>query len=79
MIGRTSGNGAGIFPWGSAPTPDFLRNLMQAVAGHMAQGGIATVPITTRTTATTAAGVQQTVAATVDSTSTNASQSTQAR
>lgn len=52
---------------------------MQAVAGHMAQGGIATVPITTRTTATTSAGVQQTVAATVDSTSTNAAQSTQAR
>nr|XP_050860700.1 large proline-rich protein BAG6 isoform X2 [Vespula vulgaris] len=77
--GITSGNGAGIFPWGSAPTPDFLRNLMQAVAGHMAQGGIATVPITTRTTATTSAGVQQTVAATVDSTSTNAAQSTQAR
>ncbi|XP_014602173.1 PREDICTED: large proline-rich protein BAG6 isoform X1 [Polistes canadensis] len=77
--GRSSGNTAGIFPWGSAPTPDFLRNLMQAVAGHMAQGGIATVPLTTRTTATTAGGTQQTVAATMDSTSTNAAQSTQAR
>lgn len=76
--GRTGGNAPPMFPWGSAPTPDFLRNLMQAVAGYMVQGGVATAPITTRTTVTTA-GPQQTTSATMDSTSANPVQSTQAR
>ncbi|KAK2583506.1 hypothetical protein KPH14_009466 [Odynerus spinipes] len=79
-VGIAGGNGAGVFPWGSVPTPDFLRNLMQAVAGHIAvQGGPTIPPSTTRTTATTAGAQQQTTAATMDSTSANAAQSTQAR
>ncbi|XP_017893055.1 large proline-rich protein BAG6 isoform X2 [Ceratina calcarata] len=52
----------GTFSWGS---PNFLRDLMQTVAGHMIQGGTATV-------------IQQTVAP-VDTGNTNAGQSTQAR
>ncbi|XP_066907198.1 large proline-rich protein BAG6 isoform X4 [Halyomorpha halys] len=29
---------AGPFPWGSPPPPEFLQNLMQALAGHMMGG-----------------------------------------
>ncbi|CAL7944886.1 unnamed protein product [Xylocopa violacea] len=73
--GRVGGT-AGAFSWGSAPTPDFLRNLMQAFAGHMVQGGgISTTTITTRNPPTVG---QQTVAS-IDSGNTNAGQSTQAR
>lgn len=30
---------AGPFPWGAPPPPEFLQNLMQALAGHMMGGG----------------------------------------
>ncbi|XP_043258007.1 large proline-rich protein BAG6 isoform X1 [Colletes gigas] len=73
--GRVGGN-IGSFPWGSAPPPDFIRNLMQAVAGYMVQGGITSTTIRTENPPT--AGGQQTVGATFDG-NTNAGQSTQAR
>ena len=31
---------AGTFPWASVSPPDFLQNLMQAVAGHVVQSGV---------------------------------------
>ncbi|XP_033315242.1 large proline-rich protein BAG6 isoform X1 [Bombus bifarius] len=61
--------------WGSAPPPDFIRNLMQAVAGHMVQGGPANTRIITRNPLT----ASQLTAASLDSGNTNAGQSTQAR
>ncbi|XP_048262661.1 large proline-rich protein BAG6 isoform X4 [Bombus terrestris] len=61
--------------WSTAPPPDFLRNLMQAVAGHMVQSGPATTRIITRNPLT----VSQITAASLDSGNTNAGQSTQAR
>ncbi|XP_006565471.2 large proline-rich protein BAG6 isoform X6 [Apis mellifera] len=70
--GRASG---GPFSWGSAPPPDFIRNLMQAVAGHMVQGGPANTRIITRNPLT----VSQLTVASLDSGNTNAGQSTQAR
>lgn len=72
LIGRASG---GPFAWGSAPPPDFIRNLMQAVAGHMVQGGPANTRIITRNPLT----VSQLTVASLDSGNTNAGQSTQAR
>lgn len=61
--------------WGSAPPPDFIRNLMQAVAGHMVQGGPANTRIITRNPL----AASQLTAASLDSGNTNAGQSTQAR
>ncbi|XP_033351207.1 large proline-rich protein BAG6 isoform X8 [Bombus vosnesenskii] len=61
--------------WGSAPPPDFIRNLMQAVAGHMVQGGPANTRLITRNPLT----ASQLTAASLDSGNTNAGQSTQAR
>ncbi|XP_015436715.1 PREDICTED: large proline-rich protein BAG6 [Dufourea novaeangliae] len=72
--GGRIGGVAGAFPWGSAPPSDFIRNIMQAVAGHMVQGGITTTTITSQNPP--AAG-QQTVSS-LDG-NTNAGQSTQAR
>lgn len=72
LIGRASG---GPFSWGSAPPPDFIRNLMQAVAGHMVQSGPANTRIITRNPLT----VSQLTVASLDSGNTNAGQSTQAR
>ncbi|XP_033331070.2 uncharacterized protein LOC117223061 isoform X2 [Megalopta genalis] len=70
--GRLSGP-AGAFSWSSTP-PDFIRNVIQAVAGHVMQGGIGTSTITTQSLPT---GGQQTVSS-LDG-NTNAGQSTQAR
>ncbi|KOC69545.1 Large proline-rich protein BAG6 [Habropoda laboriosa] len=75
QTGRVGGS-SGPFSWGSAPAPDFIRNLMQAVAGYMVQGGITTTTITTRNPPTMG---QQTVASIDSSGNTNAGQSTQAR
>ncbi|KAK9300653.1 hypothetical protein QLX08_006697 [Tetragonisca angustula] len=72
--GRIDGT-TGAFSWGSAPPPDFIRNLMHAVAGHMVQGGPANTRIITRNPLT----VSQLTVASVDSGNTNAGQSTQAR
>lgn len=69
------GGTAGPFSWNSAAPPDFIRNLMQVVAGHVVQGGITTSTMTTRNPST---GGQQTVAP-IDSGNANAGQSTQAR
>ena len=66
---------AGGFSWGSAPAPDFIRNLMQAVAGHMVQSGMTNTTITSRNPVT----VGQQNVTTMDSGNTNAGQSTQAR
>ncbi|XP_053976344.1 large proline-rich protein BAG6 [Hylaeus volcanicus] len=71
--GRVGGT-IGSFTWGSAPPPDFIRNLMQA-AGYMVQGGITSTTITTQNPPT---GGQQTVTSSLDG-NTNAGQSTQAR
>jgi len=76
LIGRTN-----VFPFGTAPPPYFMRNFMQAVAGHMVHGGITTTTISTRNPPanTAGAGPQQGVPASMDSGTTNAGQSTQAR
>jgi len=69
-----------VFPFGTAPPPYFMRNFMQAVAGHMVHGGITTTTISTRNPpANTAGAPQQGIPATMDSGTTNAGQSTQAR
>ncbi|XP_076663872.1 large proline-rich protein BAG6 isoform X3 [Andrena cerasifolii] len=73
--GGRAGGAAGAFPWGSNPPADFIRNLMQAVAGHMVQGGISTTTISTQNPPT--AGGQQTVASHDGNAA--AGQSTQAR
>jgi len=52
---------------------------MQAVAGHMVHGGITTTTISTRNQPVTTAGTQQGISSSMDSGSTNAGQSTQAR
>lgn len=72
--GRAGGSSS-PFAWGSAPPPDFIRNLMQAVAGHMVQGGPTNTRIITRNPLT----VSQITVASLDSGTTNAGQSTQAR
>ncbi|KAK0181321.1 hypothetical protein PV327_003614 [Microctonus hyperodae] len=36
-----TGIGGGSFPWGGAPSPDIIRNLIQAVTGYMTQAGVA--------------------------------------
>ncbi|XP_017752473.1 PREDICTED: large proline-rich protein BAG6-like isoform X2 [Eufriesea mexicana] len=72
--GRAGGSSS-PFSWGSAPPPDFIRNLMQAVAGHMVQGGPTNTRIITRNPLT----VSQLTVASLDSGTTNAGQSTQAR
>ncbi|XP_076387799.1 uncharacterized protein LOC100875279 isoform X2 [Megachile rotundata] len=72
--GRVRGT-AGAFTWGSSPAPDFIRNLMQAVAGRMVQSGMTNTTITTRNPVTVG---QQNVTS-MDSGNTNAGQSTQAR
>ncbi|XP_011328969.1 large proline-rich protein bag6 isoform X2 [Ooceraea biroi] len=70
-----------VFPFGTAPPPYFMRNFMQAVAGaHMMHGGIATTNISTRSTPVTTVAAQQGIpASAMDSGTTNAGQSTQAR
>lgn len=75
FTGRTTG----VFPFGAAPPPYFMRNFMQAVAGHMVHGGITTTTISTRNPPATAVGAQQSAPTSMDSGSTNAGQSTQAR
>lgn len=73
--GRTN-----IFPFGASPTPYFMRNFMQAVAGHMVHGGITTTTISSRNSPVVATmGGQQGGSTSVDGGSTNAGQSTQAR
>lgn len=52
---------------------------MQAVAGHMVHGGITTTTISTRNPPVTTVGTQQSNSSSMDSGSTNAGQSTQAR
>lgn len=52
---------------------------MQAVAGHMVHGGITTTTISTRNPPVTTVGGQQGISSSMDSGSTNAGQSTQAR
>ncbi|XP_029055080.2 large proline-rich protein BAG6 isoform X1 [Osmia bicornis bicornis] len=74
-VGGRVGGTAGGFSWGSAPAPDFIRNLMQAVAGHMVQSGMTNTTITSRNPVT----VGQQNVTTMDSGNTNAGQSTQAR
>ncbi|XP_078051646.1 uncharacterized protein LOC144477769 isoform X2 [Augochlora pura] len=71
--GRISGP-AGAFAWSSTPPPDFIRNVIQAVAGHVIHGGIGPSTITTQSLPT---GAQQTVSS--HDGNTNAGQSTQAR
>ncbi|XP_029165943.1 large proline-rich protein bag6-B [Nylanderia fulva] len=68
-----------VFPFGTGPPPYFMRNFMQAVAGHMVHGGITTTTINPRNPPVTAAGAQQSVPTSIDSGNTNAGQSTQAR
>lgn len=36
-----TGIGGASFPWGGAPSPDIIRNLIQAVTGYMTQTGVA--------------------------------------
>lgn len=55
-----------------------MRNFMQAVAGHMVHGGITTTTISTRNPPVTT-GAQQGISSSMDSGSTTAGQSTQAR
>lgn len=74
FAGRTN-----VFPFGTPPPPYFMRNFMQAVAGHMVHGGITTTTISTRNQPVTTAGTQQGISSSMDSGSTNAGQSTQAR
>lgn len=75
FTGRTN-----IFPFGAAPPPYFMRNFMQAVAGHMVHGGITTTTISSRNSpVVTTIGGQQGGSASVDSGNINAGQSTQAR
>lgn len=74
FVGRTN-----VFPFGTPPPPYFMRNFMQAVAGHMVHGGITTTTISTRNPPVTTVGAQQGISSSMDSGSTNAGQSTQAR
>lgn len=73
FTGRT-----GVFPFGPAPPPYFMRNFMQAVAGHMVHGGFGATTINTsrNSPATTASS---SVSVSMDSGNTNSGQSTQAR
>lgn len=75
FTGRTTN----VFPFGTGPPPYFIRNFMQAVAGHMVHGGITTTTINPRNPPVTVAGAQQSVPTSIDSGNTNAGQSTQAR
>ncbi|XP_076643717.1 uncharacterized protein LOC143353972 [Halictus rubicundus] len=68
---NNNNNGARI---SGATGADFIRNIMEAVTGHILQGGITTTTITTQNLPT---GGQQTVSS-LDG-NTNAGQSTQAR
>ncbi|XP_076230887.1 uncharacterized protein LOC143177027 isoform X3 [Calliopsis andreniformis] len=68
------GGATGTFPWGSAHPTDFIRNLMQSVAGHMVQGGGIGTTIAIPNSST---GGQPSVSL-LDG-NTNAGQSTQAR
>lgn len=74
FAGRTN-----VFPFGSGPPPYFMRNFMQAVAGHMVHGGITTTTISSRNPPVTTVGTQQSVSTSMDSGNTNTGQSTQAR
>lgn len=74
FAGRTN-----VFPFGTPPPPYFMRNFMQAVAGHMVHSGITTTTISTRNPPATTVGAQQGISSSMDSGSTNAGQSTQAR
>ncbi|XP_025989781.2 large proline-rich protein BAG6 isoform X2 [Solenopsis invicta] len=68
-----------VFPFGTPPPPYFMRNFMQAVAGHMVHGGITTTTISTRNPPVSTVGAQQGISTSMDSGSTNTGQSTQAR
>ncbi|KAJ9592525.1 hypothetical protein L9F63_015798, partial [Diploptera punctata] len=46
--GADTNGGNGSYPWGSPPPPEFIQNLMQAVAGHM-MGRASGVPHTNGT------------------------------
>jgi hypothetical protein len=67
----------GNFPWGSPPPPEFIQNLMQAVAGHVI-GRTGTAPSTSGTTqAAAGAGGQNSQAR--GNTATHPTTSTQTR
>ncbi|XP_014475998.1 PREDICTED: large proline-rich protein bag6-B isoform X2 [Dinoponera quadriceps] len=79
--GNNGGNArrTGVFPFGPAPPPYFMRNFMQAVAGHMVHGGFGATTISTSRTPPTTTLSQSTPAASMDSGNVNSGQSTQAR
>lgn len=74
FTGRTN-----VFPFGTGPPPYFMRNFMQAVAGHMVHSGITTTTMSSRNPPVTTVGAQQSVSTSMDSGNVNTGQSTQAR
>ncbi|XP_032668447.1 large proline-rich protein bag6 isoform X2 [Odontomachus brunneus] len=78
--GNNGGNTrrTGVFPFGPAPPPYFMRNFMQAVAGHMVHSGFGATTINTSRSSPATTG-SQSGPASIDSGNANSGQSTQAR